>query len=241
MPRSIAGWAQANISARRRSGIHLALPASGLDLVGDQLHVLLPRGAGLASPDGVGLPPAGDGQQPGVRIVRHAVDRPRPQRRREGLAERILGARHVARAGGEEGDEAAVAFARHALGGTAGLVGMAHFQLPCGFDDRTDLDRAVLARGAALGPGDRLVEVGHVDEEVAGELLLGVGIRAVEHFGLAVAWRTVVAAALGCSRSPEAMPPPALPRASLKAPYSAQSSFWGAAARAASSWWISIM
>jgi hypothetical protein len=55
-----------------------------------------------------------------------------------------------------------------------------------GRDHRTDFDRAVLARRAALGPGDGAVEVRCLDEEIAGELLLGVGIGAVEHFGLAV-------------------------------------------------------
>ena len=108
-----------------------AFSGRGLELVGHQLQVLLPRGSGLAAPYRVGLPPAGDGQQPGVRVLRHAVDRPRAQRRRKGVAQRILGARHVARAGGKEGDEAAIAFAGHPLGGAAGLVGMAHFQLPC--------------------------------------------------------------------------------------------------------------
>src|SRR6185312_1831347 len=74
--------------------------------------------------------PAGDGEQPGVRIVGDAVDRPQAERGGEGFAERILGARHVARARGEEGEEASVAFARHTLRGAAGRFGMAHFRLP---------------------------------------------------------------------------------------------------------------
>ncbi|AUX30595.1 uncharacterized protein SOCE836_027040 [Sorangium cellulosum] len=51
---------------------------------------------------------------------------------------------------------------------------------------------------------------------------------------------SVVAAELGCSRPPGAEPA-ALASAWLKAAYSAQSSFCAAAARAGSSWWISIM
>src|SRR5262249_54296352 len=56
----------------------------------------------------------------------------------------------------------------------------------CRIDDRSNLDRSVLARRAALRPGDGLVEAWGLHEEVAGELLFRVGIRAVEHFGLAV-------------------------------------------------------
>jgi len=52
--------------------------------------------------------------------------------------------------------------------------------------------------------------------------------------------RTVLAVELGHSRSPPAQPA-ALASASLRAPSLAQSSFYGAAARAASSWWVSIM
>ena len=60
----------------------------------------------------------------------HAVDGPRPKRLREGVTECILRPRDVARPGRKEGDEAAIALSGHALGGAAGLVGMAHFQLP---------------------------------------------------------------------------------------------------------------
>src|SRR4051794_25356625 len=55
-------------------------------------------------------------------MIRYAVQRPRAQGCREGIAERILGARHIACAGSEKGDEPAVAFTHHALGSTAGLV-----------------------------------------------------------------------------------------------------------------------
>ena len=106
-------------------------PGRGLELVGHPRQMLLARSSGLASPYRVGLPPPGDREQPGVRVLWHAVDRPRPKRLRKGVAERILGARHVARPGRKEGDEAAIALAGHPLGGAAGLVGMAHFQLPC--------------------------------------------------------------------------------------------------------------
>src|SRR5947199_392698 len=39
---------------------------------------------------------------------------------------------------------------------------------------------------APRGPGERRIEVGHIDEIVAAELLFGLDIRAVEHLGFAV-------------------------------------------------------
>src|SRR6185369_4373843 len=91
----------------------------------------LPGVAGLAAPDLVGLPAPGDREQPGVRIVRHTIGRPHAQRRGKGLAERVLGSRDIACAGGEEGDEAAIALARNALGSPGSLVRMVQFRLPC--------------------------------------------------------------------------------------------------------------
>jgi hypothetical protein len=132
--------AHAALDRRMRAGEHqrqapignaLPFPGRGLELVGNPRQVLLTRSSGLASPDRICLPPSRDREQPGVRILWHTVDRPRPKRLREGVAERILRSRHVARPGREEGDEAAIALAGHPLGGAAGLVGMTHFQLPC--------------------------------------------------------------------------------------------------------------
>ena len=77
--------------------------SGGGDLVGDELHVFLPGPAGHPAAGGVGLAAAGDGQQPGIGIVGHAVGGPHAQSRREGFSQCILGARDVARAGGEEG------------------------------------------------------------------------------------------------------------------------------------------
>src|SRR5260370_14921170 len=58
---------------------------------------------------------------------------------------------------------------------------------PAQLPDRPDLDGAAGGGGAAGGPGDRLVEIRHVDQVVAAELLLGIGVGAVEHVGPAVA------------------------------------------------------
>src|SRR5690606_15793892 len=55
-----------------------------------------------------------------------------------------------------------------------------------GRHDRPDLDGAVPARRAALGPLDGFVEVFGLDEEVAPELFLGVGVGAIDDIGPAV-------------------------------------------------------
>src|SRR5262249_355155 len=52
--------------------------------------------------------------------------------------------------------------------------------------DRTDLDGAMAGAGASRRPGNGSVEIGHVDHVVSAELLLGLGVRSIEHLGLAV-------------------------------------------------------
>ena len=62
--------------------------------------------------------------------------------------------------------------------------------------------------GTARRPGDCGVQIGHVDDVVAAKLLLGLGVGAVEHLGLAIGVRTVVADEVGRRR-----PPPTMTRA----------------------------
>src|SRR5258706_3080558 len=52
--------------------------------------------------------------------------------------------------------------------------------------DRTHFDGAVTGAGATRGPGKCGVEIGHVDQVVAAELLFGVDVRAVEDLRLAI-------------------------------------------------------
>src|SRR5579871_2218948 len=52
--------------------------------------------------------------------------------------------------------------------------------------DGTDFDTAMAGGRAARRPGERRVEIGHVDQEIAAELFLGLGIGAVERRGLAI-------------------------------------------------------
>src|SRR6188472_1338115 len=52
--------------------------------------------------------------------------------------------------------------------------------------DRPYFDDAVARTGTTRGPRERRVEVGHVDEVVAAELFLGVGVRTVEHLRFAI-------------------------------------------------------
>ena len=71
--------------------------------------------------DGVYEAPPRRGRQPALRVHGHALDRPDGERGAEGVGERVLGARHVARAGREIGHELAVAFAGDPRRGRAGL------------------------------------------------------------------------------------------------------------------------
>jgi len=55
----------------------------------------------------------------------------------------------------------------------------------------------VADRGAARSPSKGGIEVGDLDEEVSGELLLRIDVGAIQHLGLAVLTRMVVAVELG--------------------------------------------
>ena len=78
-------------------------------------------------------PAARGGQKPALGIVRHTPVRPRLQRREQGVAERVLGARDVTPARGEIRNEPTVRRARrelrrggrvaHAPGGGGGMFG----------------------------------------------------------------------------------------------------------------------
>ncbi len=97
------------------------------ELVGDQPQMI---GRALAA----ALPAGGVDQlaprhrhQPRFRALGDAARRPIDQRRRKRLGQGVLGAGDVAGARSEEGDELAVAAARHRLGGIAGrLVTFSH-------------------------------------------------------------------------------------------------------------------
>src|SRR5262249_42754980 len=158
----------------------------GVDLVDDELHLLFTRAADLAFADVVGLPPTRRRQEPRVGVVRYAVHRPRAQRCREGVAERVFGAGDVARAGREQGDQPPVALTPETFGGAMRVLHSSALLAGFRVDQRPDLDRSVTARRAALCPDDGLVQAGSLHEEVAGELLFRVGIGSVEHVGFAV-------------------------------------------------------
>ena len=61
-------------------------------------------------------------QQPGFRHTRQALLRPVPERQAEGVGQRVLGRRDVARTRREIGDQAAVAFPRHPVDGGLRLM-----------------------------------------------------------------------------------------------------------------------
>ena len=57
-------------------GDGLAFLGRGLDFFGDEGQVILPGRSGLPAANAVSLAAAGHGEQPGIRIVRHAIGRP---------------------------------------------------------------------------------------------------------------------------------------------------------------------
>ena len=69
-------------------------------------------------------------------------------------------------------------------------------------EERPDLDRATRRKRQLLRDLDCSIEVGHVDQVIAAELLLGFGKRAVTDRPLTVAARTVVAEAVPWSPAP---------------------------------------
>jgi hypothetical protein len=107
------------------------------------------------------------------------MPRPIRQRRSEGLGQRILGRRHISRASGEKGDELAVAAARdgicrakrpllavvedHAFTPLRGSRGHA--------PDGAHLDDTVAGGRATRRPREGRIEIGHIDEKVATQLL----------------------------------------------------------------------
>ncbi len=111
-PASIAGCAQANISARRRSGISASAgpepstSATCCNCFGRNL-------AGLAPSREVDPFSARHGQQPRFGICRTTIPRPIRQRRGECFRQRIFGRGHIARACREKCDELAVTAASH--------------------------------------------------------------------------------------------------------------------------------
>ena len=116
---SIAGWAQTNSSLRRSSG---NAPASGAASSCSSARSIdaasaTPRWAGRVA-QGV----ARSGQQPGVRVGRHAALGPGAQRGDEGVRQRVFGGRDVACSGRQHREQPPVRRARRRLRRAARLV-----------------------------------------------------------------------------------------------------------------------
>ena len=62
------------------------------------------------------------GEQPGLRLAGHAAGGPGFQRQAECLGQRILGGGHVAGAGGQDRDQAAIGVARRLFGQAARIL-----------------------------------------------------------------------------------------------------------------------
>src|SRR5262249_9208825 len=219
--------ATAGIDRRMRAGKHqgqssvwdcVALVCHRFDLVDDQFDVLLSRRANLTLADEADLPPARRRQKPGVRVDRYAIHRPRAQSRRERVAESILGASDVACAGGEQRDQAPVALTRSALGGTVGVVHCRQpfWPVPASATGRISIDPYLL-------DGQRFAQTMASSRLGASTKKYPANCSFVSAYGpsstsvLPSCCRTVVAAELGCNRTP-AEEPSALASAWLKAP-----------------------
>ena len=183
MAGSIAGWAQANISARRSSGI--AVSSIGLaQFLGQQAQMIGRVAAGAPATRGIDQPAPRDRHQPRLRIARNAGGGPIGERRGEGVGQRVLRRRDIA-ACAPRGRQPA----SHSCGAPRPRPPLRRdgwSRAALHDPDRPHLDRADAGAGTAGRPGERGVQIGHVDQVVAGKLLLGFGIRAVEHLGLAV-------------------------------------------------------
>ena len=108
-------------------------------LLGEEAQRRLRLDRSAPSSRAVDKAPARDDNQPALGIGRRAVQRPGLQGRREGVGERVLGRRHVARVRREKGYEPAVALSRDALGerarggchiGQTGLTSIAPIAVP---------------------------------------------------------------------------------------------------------------
>jgi hypothetical protein len=93
----------------------------GVQHLGEDLQLRGRNLAAAAASGAVDHLAAGDGQKPGFRVRREAVQRPIRQRRSEGLRQRVFGLSHIPRPGHEKGDELAVAATRDRISGTARL------------------------------------------------------------------------------------------------------------------------
>ena len=149
-------------------------------VVGDhEGRLVLGVAVGLAA-DPVDGPVAGGRGQPAAGVGRYAVDRPLLDGGQERLAGRLLGDVDVAEAADQRGDDPAVLLAVDPL--------------DRGRADRVESIRTVTAGSAwngrtstlpaqafepSVGPLQRGVEVGQLDDPEAAELLLGLGERAV--------------------------------------------------------------
>ena len=174
---SMAGWAQTNISCRRwsraasasveigRCGARSpARPAAATAAWRARVLQAVARGRSAARPPDCRA----------RRVPGHVGKRPTQR-----IRQRVLGSRDVARPRRQDGDEPPIGGSGRALRGAC-RVASAPSGGPAigGRTGRTSTD-AVKRRGRPRRPVERRVEVGHLDDEIAAELFLGVGEGAV--------------------------------------------------------------
>ena len=171
--------------------------AEAIVFAGGGFHVELGRGAGgggsfveqlvFAGAAGMGAAgevdeaAAGGGVDPGAGVVGDTVSGPVGEGGGEGVLEGFFGEIEGARGADESGDDLSGLAAEDGLDGSAEIVHLGRG----GFGDLVDGADFDIADGAAAGGGDAggplesVVEVGAIEDVVAGELLLGFGEGAV--------------------------------------------------------------
>ena len=182
-----AGWQQVKISRSRSSGIVLTGSASASSpppSARSSVSSAPRRRPAALAPDPVDRPVTGGGDDPGRRVVGHAVARPALERGRERVLDRLLGAVEVAEDAGERRDRLPRLAPEQAVAGRRGRSGAAASaparrpgwpRRPC--TGRTSIE-PVWPRGSSRP--SRSPRRGPALEDVeAAELLLGLGERPV--------------------------------------------------------------
>ena len=165
-------------SSRRRSS---SISCGSLELDRRRFQVVGQRRVAIA-PQAVDGDPPGDRVEPGARRGRHAVAMPDRERARVRLLKGVFGGVEVAGEADEAGKHPP-AIRPHDVFDDPSQQHRQRYQASTA-SGRTSTVPCGHARHL-LGPGQRLFQVGGLDDVVAGELFLGLGKRAIDGPGLA--------------------------------------------------------
>ncbi len=183
--RGSAGWQHSSSSGSESSVLGRAVVGRWADQLVRRRPVRqqpLPLGAGLVGPPLVDQPAGRDGDQPAGRVVRHAVVRPLPRRCQQRLLQRRP-RRCRSRRSGAPARPAPAARTRATAARAAGAAGA----VTIGRRHWSSAPDHIAGRSSTVLPGpanwaaisSARSRVAAVDQEETGQLLLGLGVRAV--------------------------------------------------------------